>query len=155
MLRSIGAGALLLGLLAPLMACGDEPTALGEVLFEYALTAINGEAPPRVIFENETGRLLMNEGQMALSDTDRYVQQINFTQILSDTEVRTSRICEGTYTLAGTSLVLEEEECDGQVYQATLVNDTITYTFSQGVELTWVLLAEPAQGSIMTTPATP
>lgn len=151
MLRPIRAGVLLLALGASVTACGDNPAGPGDLHAEYQLTAINGDEPPQVIFENEEGQLLITEGQTALFERDRYIQQINFTQVLTDTEVRTSRICEGTYTLQGTSLVLEEDDCDKRVYEATLMGDTIIYTFTEGVELTWAILPESPGASTLIT----
>lgn len=118
-------------------ACDDDTVDPPAVEAEYVLELVNGEVPPQVVFENENGQLLVVEGQMALMDDGQYLQQINFEQVLADSKIRTSRICEGSYTLSASELVLTETGCDERVYHATVEDDRVTYEFSTGVEMTW------------------
>lgn len=139
MSKSFAAAFLFLTLLLAAGACEEEPVAPKEVVTEYVLDAVNGEPPPQVIFENETGQLIMVEGQMAFFDNDTYIQQINFEQVMTggETIVQTSRICEGTFDAEDAHLILTEEDCDDRVYEATTTAETLSYLFSEGVEVTW------------------
>lgn len=119
---------LLLTLILPIAACGNEPTDPTQTAVgTYTLVQFNGSNLPAVTSLDATGRVEAVSGTLTLRSDGSFAETINARFTPTSGAVQTTSLNNsGTFTTAGNTVQFRTSE--GVRYSGTLSGNTLEYT---------------------------